>query len=268
MIENNFPGDYLVCDEHELTTLLLHSSDYPLLGTYASYPTKKMLEIVCGLVGVMLAECVNASYIKATYIVLTDNKLSALLAGLLTCGIVFPMITLSAEFGYNATRDMMDGILSFCMQVTKYIHGQSSSIQLNLPSAISPWASICTFGAVILIASRSYAASIQFNNDTFKQDLSDETLSILNQLTVVGSLLFNIYAINNISTDWLSQSLKHFGGENIKKKTEFYQFGQSILKDYKKMPQGLLCSGIETVLGLDIENDEVVSSSNLSFSPL
>jgi len=256
LIQNNIPNDFKNSDGQSLITQIINNGDYGLIDSQDDYIEKKILPALFGITGIFLAETVNLSFIQATYEILLNNNLSKFGATSLTIGIVSPMIILSAEFGCDAACHVMEGIIYSCAQFLHAIQNRRCDIRVNPPYGIHKLTGALTFMSIFLIACQSYGASIQFNNDTLKDDLSYQSLMILNEFTLLGSLLFNVYAINNIFREWFCMLLCRFGNENTKQQAEFYQFGQSILKGYQNMPKAVLLTGIEHHLDLRPASDE------------
>lgn len=203
------------------------------------------LAIFAGFIGIVLAETVNLSYVKATQLALS-SVLPNTLASLFTAFITFPAAVLSAEFGFNAMSSSCKALLNNLHKLYELSKGKTFELELQLPHALHKTSNLAMSACLLLLVCQSYSVSVQFNNLIFKDNLSRAQLAILNQLTIPGTLLFNFYALNQISGDWLCQLWLNYGSASLKQKTERFQLGQAILSAYKEMPVEISCAELKS----------------------
>jgi hypothetical protein len=182
-------------------------------------------------------------------------------AAVLTCLIICPMFVLSAEFGYKVTHELIESIFFFSSHIAEAIRDRDCNIRLNIPCEMKKMAEFIRPVIVLLIISQSYAPWVQFNIDTLGSEKTNNLLSVLNPLTIVGALIFNFYVINNISNEWICRLFQLSGDINLKKRAEFHEFGCVVINLCKKMPDELLNSSLEEIFRPDSGSEEILQIS-------
>lgn len=178
---------------------------------------------IFGTVGILLAESINISFIIATYQSL-KLAMPPWASGIITGIISSPMIILSADYGYNLLRTLTIKIFEFCKSFYEYYH-TNKPIKINVPLiAIHPVIAFLTFFTTILIASRSYAALVQFNNEILSDLLSETELYFMNLMTTAGGLIFNVYAVTSIGEKIVFDALCVYPNLLIKEKANFCKY--------------------------------------------
>lgn len=203
----------------------------------------KTILIIGGLVGIILAETVNVAFIKATFDSFTP-KMNTVFAVILTCCVTFPAAVLSAEFGFNAVYALLQSMLNFSQKCNS--QGRSEANSPVIPLSLSAFQTIFC----LIVSSCSFAASVQFNDDLFKDTLSSEEMTVLNDFTILGVLLFNNYVLNHVSSHYLISGLAMSPDAEMREKAKFYQLGQAILTEYRKISSAVIFDGVHNKLQL------------------
>lgn len=238
-----------------IKTLLTYGQEQVIQSKEASLYEKTIL-MMSGFVGIILAETVNVAFIKATFDSFAP-RMNMAFAGMLTCCVTFPVAVLSAEFGFNATHALLQPLLLF-MQTCKIETISGSNTQ-----AISPFLGALRTLFCLVISSCSFAASVQFNRDLLKHQVSSLQMAILNDFTILGVLLFNNYVLNHVCSHYLIAGLTQWGNVDVHKKAKFYQFSQTLLTEYRKMNPSMICDGLNNKLLLP---DGYDASENQTFT--
>ncbi|HEX4045328.1 MAG TPA: hypothetical protein VHZ76_06665 [Gammaproteobacteria bacterium] len=268
---NKIPIDYLDHSDEDLLIELFNSHRKSLMDKKITLNMLNPLGILLGICGVILSESINISFAKTTYVSLA-SKSGNILSSILTTCIVFPLVVLSAEFGYNALYRMYGVVINSVEQLINSIKNREWKFKFKPPLHIDAMSGIIALIATIIIGSRSYSGLVQLNIDTFEDSLTDEQLDILNTLTKMGGLIFNIYAIQHIVNDASLCLIVRYGNENNKEKVVFYQFGLSVVKEYKRMNHNLLFLKAKEFYQLESgtsnTNSIELASMDNSFSPI
>ncbi|OGV25765.1 MAG: hypothetical protein A3F18_05465 [Legionellales bacterium RIFCSPHIGHO2_12_FULL_37_14] len=231
MLTSNSTLDFSCRDPDTLLNIIFtHRMEIRQRG--ALYLTaSRRVGIAFGFMGAFLAEIINLSFAKATF-----DILSAALpygsAFILTCAIVLPMIVLSAEFGYHGIKKSWT-IFSDIVYNFAY-HNDSNSRHLRLPPpiGIAPLLATNINLGMVLIASFSYAALVQFNNETLKDTLANEELKAINELTKIGGIIFNAFGLLSISNDIVSFILTLYKNRSISERAKFFRFIEAVKTGY------------------------------------
>ncbi|MDP3704514.1 MAG: hypothetical protein Q8R24_01220 [Legionellaceae bacterium] len=228
--QNNIPQDFLLNDSKQF---FLQHTDFSYTAQPAKFTLKKGALGLGGSIGVLLVECLNISYAKASYEVMA-TKMPSILSAILTTGVIFPMFVLAIVFGFNITYDFIETTLNLSHKVVDAIRVHSQNPILKQPYDAHPCMSVLLFALFGVLVSQSYAAVVQFNNDTMDEVLSQQSLAILNQLTILGNMLYNFYPICNLSHDFLCHFYAKIGDDIVKNKVNFYRFGQVVCEKYEE----------------------------------
>lgn len=211
--------------------------------------------IISGITGILLAETVNLSFIKATYISLTPHMLNSIAVFLTVC-ITFPSAILSAEFGFGAACAIYSSSLNTIGQLYKANNTYDILESIKPSVGIHRRGELISFMLALLIVSFSFAPSVQFNRDLFANSMSKQQLDMINFATIFGTLLFNTYVLNLISYNFLTLCIAYLGTPEAKEHAKFYKLSTSVLSGFEKMPNSSIVAGVENVLGLEVAEEE------------
>ena len=254
ILHNEIPANLLQSPNDELMRVFLMEDEVTAATHDMDSYIKKVSTFIMGCLGLFLAEVVNFSFTKATYVSMPPNLYGAV-AILLTACITFPAAVLSAEFGFDAACAIYQSFLSGIYQLLRANTFNDVGLQLRPSIGLHPVAELITLLMVLCIVSCSYAPSVQFNRELFEASLSPAQLTELNYATIIGTLLFNSYVLNRISYSFLAHALGRFGDAQVKERAKFYRFSQIVLTGYEKMPKNLIVEGVENILERDASDN-------------